>query len=371
MYLGSKKFWLGMSFGISLLFLMSACREEVPKPTERIRAIKTITIAEKTSGPVRKFSGVVEAVDSSTLAFEVFGNVKEVRVKVGDRVKKGQVIATLDERTFRLDVQAAEAAVERAKVQLADKKNDLDRFQRIAKMDSGAVSQSSIDKAKAAYDSALKNVKYTRSQVKLAKRDLEKTKLSAPFNGVIGEKYVDPFQEVKRGERLFILFSEKAMEIAIQIPETVIGDIQLDLPAEIRFPTLPDRRYKGIVSEISSVAGTANAFPVKVAVLDAGSRIRPGMTAEVMFMLATRNQKAGYLVPLSAVTKGGDKSDFHIFIFDKETSTVKKTPVHSRGTVHKKVIVDEGLTAGDIIAVAGVSFLADGMEVKLLEGNGK
>jgi len=367
MYLGSKKIYLGMFLGISFLFLMSACREEAPKPTERIRAIKTITIAEKTSGPVRKFSGVVEAVDSSILAFEVSGNVKEVRVKVGDRIKKGQTIAVLNKRTFQLDVQAAQAGVERAKVQLADKKNDLDRFQRISKMDAGAVSQSSIDKAKAAYDSALKNVKYSRSQVKLAKRDLEKTKLSAPFNGVIGQKYVDPFQEVKRGERLFILFSEKAMEIAIQIPETVIGDIQLDLPAEIRFPTLPDRQYKGIISEISSVAGTANAFPVKVAVLGAGSKIRPGMTAEVTLTLSAKDQKAGYLIPLSAIAKGGGASDPYIFIFDKETSTVRKTPFKGAGVRGNWVGVTEGVKAGDIVAVAGVSFLEDGQKVKLMK----
>jgi multidrug efflux system membrane fusion protein len=369
MYLGSKRFCSGMFFGISLLFLMFACSQEVPKPIERIRAIKTITIAEKTSGPLRKFSGVVEAVHSSILAFEVFGNVNEVRVKVGDRVKKGQVIAVLNERTFQLEFQAAAAGVERAKVQLADKKNDLDRFQRISKMDAGAVSQSSLDKSKAAYDSALKNVKYTRSQVKLAKRDLEKTILKAPFNGIIGEKYVDPFQEVKRGERLFILFSEKAMEVAVQIPETTIGDIHLDLPAEIRFPTVPDRKYKGIVSEISSVAGTANAFPVKVVVEDAGNTIRPGMTAEVILMLSHKDQKVGYLVPLSAVTKGGDKSDFYVFIFDKETSTVKKTPVKGAGVRGNRVGVSEGVKAGDIIAVAGVTFLEDGQKVKLMKGN--
>ena len=369
MYLGSKKFWLGMFLGIAFLFLMSACSQEAPKPTERIRAVKTITVAEKTSGPLRKFSGVVEAVDSSILAFEVPGNVKEVRVKVGDRVEKGQTIAVLNERTYLLDLQAAEAAVERAKVQLADKKNDLDRFKRIAKMDAGAVSQSSIDKSKAAYDSALKNVKYTRSQVKLAKRDLEKTVLIAPFNGIIGEKYVDPFQEVKRGERLFILFSERAMEIAVQIPETVISEIHLDLPAEIRFPTLPDRIYKGVVSEISSVAGTANAFPVKVVVVDAGSKIRPGMTAEIALMLSKKDQNAGYLVPLSAITKGGDKSDFHVFIFDKETSTVKKTPVKGGGVRGNWVGVTEGVKAGDIIAVAGVTFLEDGQKVKLMKGN--
>jgi len=369
MYLGFKSICSGMFLGVLLLFLLPACSQEAPKPTERIRAIKTITVAEKTSGPLRKFSGVVEAVDSSILAFEVPGNVKEVRVKVGARVEKGQTIAVLNERTFLLDLQAAEAAVERAKVQLADKKNDLDRFERIAKMDAGAVSQSSLDKSKAAYDSALKNVKYARSQVKLAKRDLEKTVLVAPFNGVIGEKYVDPFQEVTRGERLFILFSEKAMEVAVQIPETAIGDIHLDLSAEIRFPTVPDRKYKGIISEISSLAGTANAFPIKVTVVDAGSEIRPGMTAEVIVMLSAKNQKAGYLIPLSAVTKGGDKADFYIFIFDKETATVKKTPVKGGGVRGNWVGVTEGVKAGDIIAVAGVTFLEDGQKVKLMKEN--
>ena len=58
-------------------------------------------------------------------------------------------------------------------------------------------------------------------------------------------------------------------------------------------------------------------------------------------------------------------------MYDPQTSTVKKTQVHSRGTEQKKAIVDEGLAEGDIIAVAGVSFLADGMKVKLMEKDEK
>ncbi len=361
------KFRIGMFLGVLVLFLVFGCQEEAPKPIERIRAIKTITVEEKTPGSLRKFSGVVEAVDSSVLAFEVSGNVKEVRVKVGDRVEKGQVIAVMNDRTFRLDLQAAEAAVERAKVQLANKKNDLDRFQRIYKLDPGAVSQSSLDKSKAAYDSARKNVKYARSQVQLAKRDLEKTELIAPFNGIIGEKYVDPFQEVKRGERLFVLFSEMAMEVAVQIPETSIKDIHLKMPAKISFPTLPDRTYKGVVSEISSVAGTANAFPVKVVVLDAEKKIRPGMTAEVSFELAQSEEESGYLVPLSAIGKRGDKEEMYVFIFDAASSTVRKTPVTGGGVRGNWVGVTKGVKAGDIVAVAGVSFLEDGQKVKLMK----
>jgi multidrug efflux pump subunit AcrA (membrane-fusion protein) len=95
------------------------------------------------------------------------------------------------------------------------------------------------------------------------------------------------------------------------------------------------------------------------------------MTAEAALTVKDENLKPGYLVPMQAVLPSPEPDRGYAFVYDTQTSTVKKTPVRSRGTENKKVIVDEGLAAGDIIAVAGVSFLADGLEVKLLEGNGK
>jgi multidrug efflux pump subunit AcrA (membrane-fusion protein) len=79
------------------------------------------------------------------------------------------------------------------------------------------------------------------------------------------------------------------------------------------------------------------------------------------------NQQPGYLVPIQALLPSPEPNRGYAFVYDPDTSTVKKTPVRSHGTQNKKVIVDEGLAAGDIIAVAGVSFLADGMEVKLMK----
>ena len=115
--------------GMSILFTMTACREEPQPPPKPIRAIKTITVAEQASGKIRDFSGVVEAADSSSISFEVVGNVQKVNVDVGDRITKGQVLAVLDTRTYQLNVEAAEAALGRAKVDLSDKRNDFDRFQ--------------------------------------------------------------------------------------------------------------------------------------------------------------------------------------------------------------------------------------------------
>jgi RND family efflux transporter MFP subunit len=352
--------------GMSILFSMSACREAPPPPVERIRAIKTITVTEQASGKMRQFSGVVEAADSSSISFEVSGNVREVRVDVGDRITKGQVLAVLDKRTYKLNVKAAEAEVGRAKVQLADKRNDLDRFQRINKQDPGAVSQAAIDQSQAAVDGALKQVQFTKSGLKLAQRDLNKTVLRAPFDGVIANRYIDA-NEVARGQKCFDTYELTGMEVAISIPEDAIDDIQMDQKGEIQFSVFADRTYHGRVTEISKVAGTANAFPIKLTIEDPDQRIRPGMTARVTLQLSGDDQKAAYLVPLSAIAQRGDTTKGFVFIYNSQTSTVKKTQIEAGSVRGNSAVISGGVKAGDIVAVAGVSFLEDGQKVNLME----
>ena len=107
--------FIGLVVGCAVM--LAACgRKEEGSTVERIRAIKTFTVKESEAGRIRKFSGVVEAADKSSISFEVSGNVQEVRVNVGDKVKKGQVLAVLDTRTYKLNVEAAEADLGNANV---------------------------------------------------------------------------------------------------------------------------------------------------------------------------------------------------------------------------------------------------------------
>ena len=157
------------------------------------------------------------------------------------------------------------------------------------------------------------------------------------------------------------------MEVQLAVPETTIDRIHIDDAATITFPTLPGESAKGRISYIGSAAVQANAFPVKVELMDPNEKVKPGMTAEANLSIKDENRKPGYLVPLQAILPAPEANQGYVFVYDPKTSTVKKTPVRFRGTEHKKAIVSEGLAAGDIIAVAGVSFLADGMKVKLMK----
>ena len=370
MFIHRNQPWSGLELALlAALIMTTACKKEVPPPVEKIRAIKTTTVRERASGHIRKFSGAIEAADSSSIGFEVPGNIQKILFNVGQKITKGQTLAVLDDRTYKLNVQAAEAALGRAKVGLADKANDLDRVQRIVKMDPGAVSEKAVDSAKANYEGAEKNVEYATSQLNLARRNLEKTVLLAPFDGVIAERHVDRFQEVKRGQKVFDVYIEEVMEAAVSIPESEIEGIYLGLNAEIRFPTRPGQVFEGVVSEISSVAGTANAFPVKVAIKGSIEGIRPGMTAEVTILLAGESEQVAYLVPLVAIAPGDADARGYVFVYDSQTSTVKKTPIASDqpGARDNHAVITKGVKAGDIIAVAGVSFLEDGQKVKLME----
>jgi len=294
-----------------------------------------------------------------------------VLVDVGAKITQGQVLARMDKRTFNLNVKAAEAEVGRANVQLADKRNDLDRFRRINKQDPGAVSQASLDQSQAAVDSARKNVQFAKSQLKLAQRDLDKTVLRAPFDGVIANRYVDPFTEVTRGQKLFDVYENTGMEVAISIPEDAIDDIYMEQNGEIQFAVIADKTYQGVVTEISKVAGTANAFPIKLTVEDPDQRIRPGMTARVTLVLSDRDENAAYLVPLSAVAQRGESTKGFVYVYDPNTSTVKKTQIEGRSVRGNSAVISGGVKDGDIIAVAGVSFLEDGQKVKLMKQQGE
>jgi len=224
-----------------------------------------------------------------------------------------------------------------------------------------------VEVAEFNYKAAKSGVKFQIARLNNAKRDLDRTVLRAPFDGAIANRYIDAFNEVARGQKCFDTFEFTGMEVAISIPEDAIDEIHMDQKGEIQFPVIADRTYHGRVTEISKVAGTANAFPIKLTIEDPDQRIRPGMTARVTLVLAGDDEKAAYLVPISAIAQRGDTKKGFVFIYDPRTSTVKKTQIEGGSVRDNNVVIKGGVKDGDIVAVAGVSFLEDGQKVKLME----
>jgi RND family efflux transporter MFP subunit len=344
--------------------VLTACKEKV-EIVEEIRSLKTTTVSEVATGKIRKFSGIVAATDSSNLSFEVGGSVETVNVDIGDRVRKGQVLAVLDKEPYLLDVDAAQAELISAEAKVVNAKEDYNRQKRV--FEQGAGAKGKLDKAKYNLDAALSQVDFQKAKLNLAKRNLNKTALIAPYDGYIAWRAVEPHEEIAVGQKVFVIDAKGSLEVQLAVPETTINRIHIGALVKVQFPTLPDRSVKGKISYIGSAAVKSNAFPVKVALVGSVADLNPGMTAEVSLLMKDDGQVSGYRVPVQAILPAPEAGQGFAFVYEPQTSTVRKTPIKTFGTEQNLIIVSEGLSAGDVVAVAGVSFLADGMKVKLLE----
>lgn len=348
----------------AILTIVIGCGKE-EEIVEEIRSLKTITIGESTAGQVRRFSGAVRAVDRSALSFEVSGNVLAVNVDIGANVVKGQVLAELDKEPFELEVEKAQAGLVTAEAKVERENAEYERQKNL--LEEGAGVQRLVERAEFAFKEAVASVAATQSTLDLAKRDLIKATLYAPYDGSVGVRDVEPFVEVRRGQKIFEIDAVGEQEIVIDIPETIVHLLEVDMPVDVAFPTLPGKTTKGKVTEVGSLAGEGSAFPVKVQILDGPSQVRSGMTAEATFELKGKDFAEGYLIPGHAIKPTTDANVGFAFVYQPDTSTVKKVPIHWLGVKDNMTIVTDGLSPGDILAVAGVSFLSDGMKVKLLE----
>ena len=360
----TKQTFKRMVWLLCLAVALTACKEKI-EIVEVVRSIKTITVSKQASEKIFKFSGVVAAVDSSGLSFQVGGQVISVEVDIGDRVTKDQELAALDPEPYQLDVDAIKAELIKAKDNVTKSKAEYERQKRI--FEQGAGAERFVEVSEYNYKAARSAVNYQIARLDQVNRNLRKTKLLAPYDGTIAWRSVQPNEEVGIGQKIFEINATGKMEIQLAVPETTIDQIQIDDPATITFPTLPGETAQGRISYIGSAAVKANAFPVKVELNDPNEKVLPGMTAEANLIVKAENQKPGFIVPFQALLPAPEANQGFAFVYDPQTSTVKKTAVRSRGSENKEIIIYEGLAAGDIIAAAGVSFLADGMKVKLLK----
>lgn len=359
-----KKKIMYLLAGSFLSFMLVSCGEE-EKPIEQIRSIKTFKVSSQATGQTRKFSGIVSAVNYSFLSFEdVEGRVVKLNVDIGDKVTKGQVLAVLDKQKYELDVKNAQANLKKAEANLVKATSEYNREKELfAKQ---ASFQQRLDTRKFQYEAAVSEEKSAKAGLGLANRSLQHTELKTPFDGFVGERFIQPNQEVSKGAKIFRIDEKGAMEIQFSIPETLRKRLALGSEGIAKFAGNAEPDVKCKISFLGTAANQGNAFPAKAVLINSPVSVKPGMTAETSFILPMEGKGAsGFLIPVTAVLMGKDAKSGFVFVYNPATSTVKKTKVHFGGSQGNLGIVKSGLNEGDLIADAGVSFLLDGMKVNL------
>jgi RND family efflux transporter MFP subunit len=310
----------------------------------------------------------------SKLSFKIPGTISKIAVQVGDVVKKGDLIATLDQESFQLKEQEAAAGLEQAKAQLVNASSNYRRVQRLYESDSA--SKSDLDTSRAAFDSASAMVRSIEKKLELARLQLRYTILTAPFGGAVSFVNADVNENIGAGNPVVNLSSSESIEVTVAISELLISAVHGGESVHVSFDAIPGKIFKGAITEVGvATSRFATTYPVTVALDGDTGAIKPGMVGQVQFTFGSENQKT-LIVPSHSVVedstgrfvyvaipvenKSTDKND------ETKLATVRKKPVVTGELVAEGMEIIEGLAEGEFVVTAGISKLFDGMEVKLL-----
>ncbi len=335
----------------------SAPETEAPKlPAVLVRSIDTAQVV----GSAQVYTGEVRARVEAALGFRVGGKITARRVSVGDRVRRGDVLAELDPADARLGAAAAAAAEAAASADLGLARNELERATALAGRN--FISPSALDARRTAVQAAEARLRQTRAEAATAANLSTYTRLVADADGVVTAIDAEVGQVVAAGQAVLRVAQSGEREVLIHLPEGRIGGIEAGIATEVRAWAAPERVWAGRVREVAAAADTATrSYAVRVAVADADASLPLGATASVVFAAVA---KGGVLLPLAAVTRVGDGA--RIWVVDA-AGTVRPLAIEVAAWREDGALVVGGLADKARVVVAGVHKLIEGTAVRAVE----
>lgn len=287
--------------------------------------------------------GTIEAINAVTIVSEIDALVVSVPFSEGTRINKGQIIAQLDDSQLRAELTRAEALREQRKV-------TFDRIKTLA--DRGAVPPQDYDDASAA-------LKVAEAELDMIKARLAKTRIVAPFTGMIGARRVSPGAFVRAGTPITQLAALDELKVIFSAPERFYPQLKKGAEVSVSTSPYPDYELKGTIEVIEPVVDFATRSAQVIAhVKNSELKFRPGMSANVAAVLNQREN--ALLVPDEAVFAEGNQS--LVFVV-KPDSTVARTPIQIGSRQRETVEVVAGLEPGQTVVRAGHQKLFEGAKV--------
>ena len=416
------RFGRAAPIALSIFVLASGCSQKARTPTEvgeLVRPVKTMVVSAEAESHVRSFSGRVEAANKVELAFQVSGLLVSLPVREGQNVSKDEVIAQLRPDEFqarlralqgqldraRADLQALrsgvrpeerlrlEAEMRAAEARLVNARAEFDRFSQLLR--SRTISRVEFDRYETDYRVAEQNYQAARQtleqgtiareeeilakeaeisglegQVVEANLQLEDSTLRAPYDGVIAQRFVEQGQNIRAKDRVVVFQDIDEIDIAVDVPESVMAaDLRASDIVQMlaSFNAAPGLQFPVHVKEIAQRADPiTQTFTIRVGMRAVpGVNLLPGMTGTVTLTYRRASILGGQiLVPVAAVMK--DSTGVQVAWTMGPDGNVTRRPVKTGAATGSDIVVLEGLQPGDRIVTAGVSFLRDGMKVRVL-----
>lgn len=347
-----KKVILFISLGLAI-----SCGPKETKVQFFERPVKTITV-ESALTTTSTFSGIVSSKEESDIGFKMGGEITKMNVEDGQVIKKGDLIAEVDNHDYIVQYDAAKAS-------FLNSKSQIKRYEKLYAKE--AISQQD-------YEIAQTNYAHSKATFKNAEKLLSDTKLFAPFNGIIEKRYVNQYQRVMPSEPVVRLINPDVLEIDFTLPIKSLKIIENKTTTyKIVFDNYPEFSFNAKIFKVVNSSPDGSGIPVTLVLDDSTFNykdfdIKSGFSCNITASVTDSSKNENISIPMSSVYYDNSTKNTIVWKYNAETKSVTAQKV-VLGELHgnNHVFIPNGLKQGDVIVSAGVHQITDGQKVKLIK----
>jgi RND family efflux transporter MFP subunit len=356
---------VGVAAAAATALALGACaKREAASPAPAEVLAEPVRSVWNGADQARPYATEVASRYSTPLSFRVGGKIFERTVRLGDTVRKGQVLARLDATDALKEQAAAQAALEAAEHRLLFAKQQLDRD--TAQAAKNLISARDLEQTQDAYAAAKAAREQAADQLYVARDNAEYTILLADHDGVITSENADTGQVVAAGQAVYGLAWSGDLDVVLDASAKDIGAIATGQVATVTLAALPAERLEAKVREISPSADPqSRSYRVKLTLLHPSPSVRLGMTGEAV--LQPRAQAGApadpISIPAAAIFHRG--KDPAVWVVQPQDSTLELRPVTVARYGELDAVVTAGLRDGETVVAAGAHTVYEGERVRV------
>jgi RND family efflux transporter MFP subunit len=346
--------------------LALATRREKPVETPPTPVV-ALPVQSDGAVPGRALRYPVEVASryANSMSFRVPGKLIERSVRLGDVVRKGQVVARLDPLDAQKQLAAAEAAFAAADHRQSFTKQQLDRD--TAQSVQNLIAAAQLEATQDAYSAARAAREQAAAQLVMARNNLEYQTLIADHDGLITSENADTGQVVASGQPVFGLAWSGELDLLLDAAAADVASLALGQGASVTFPALPGQRFGASVREVAPSADPqSRTYRVKLTLTEPSAAVRLGMTGDAWLAPArsTAGVAAGetFTIPATALFHRGKEPA--VWIVHSGDSKLELRAVRVQSYRERAVIISGGLRDGDLVVQAGVHTVFEGEHVR-------
>lgn len=332
---------------IVAVMLLWACANKKDNTPKAPVAVSVVTVGGTDSGVSSEYVGSIVERSGTALSFEVPGNVLRLMVDQGDHVSKGQLLATLDPVTLRDAHQLTLTTLHQVE-------DAYRRFEPLHKQ--GVVSDIRWVEIQTKLEQA-------QSSERLARTQLQRTSLMAPFSGVISERTAERGMNVMAGQQIYRLVDISSVDVKMSVPEGEVSSIKVGARAHVSVKAVGGKSYEAVVKEKGVEANAvSHTYSMKLGIVNSDGKLMPGMVCSVEMAEVSQSSVGTLAVPLNAVKLD---SDNRRFVWLAVAGKAHQQYIIIGNFVEGGVIVTSGLKAGDKVITEGSQKVSEGQDLRI------